>query len=278
MADMYIPDTVEDSNEAMNRWYANISNEMADDFLTPAEKTYMGNYYHEAGLLQWWRLPFFRRHFVESFTDAARYLLGASVEGTIVDLGCGTGTQSLVFAMRGAKVVGLDMDTVGLGIFRKRQAYYEQKMGRPLDIEIREGNVFDMNFADLGPIKGVYSMFAFNMMQPSGDLLDRITRSMKPGSRLVVLDGNSRSLLARYWPGRRRHVWSPGEFASELKARSIEVESQVGGVAIAPQLWRMFPYGVMRALDRALCGNMVLPISHQVSGQMANAGTRDSGH
>ncbi len=268
MNEIYFPDITSFDADSMWLWYKNAITEMPEHFLSTVEKEYIEEYYSEVGLMRWWRQPFFRRHFAESFTDAARYLLDSPAEGVIVDLGCGTGTQSLFLALAGAKVVGVDMDPVALTIFRKRKAWYEEKLGRSLDIEFLEGSVFDIDLGRFGPIRGVFSMFAFNMMQPSGKLLDQLTLLMNQGSRIVIIDGNINSLVSKIVPSRRREVWSPMEFRSELETRSVRVSSQVGGVVIPPMLWRFFPYKMIAGVDRLLCGNMLLPISHQVMGQM----------
>lgn len=268
MHEIFLPEKGSFDAEAMWLWYQNATRELAEQIFSPAEKEYIHEYYSEVGLMRWWRQPFFRRHFAESFTDAAKYLLDSPAEGVIVDLGCGTGTQSLFLAMAGAKVVGVDMDPVALEIFKKRKAWYEKKLGRSLDIEFLEGSVFDIDLGRFGPIRGVFSMFAFNMMQPSGKLLDQLTLLMNQGSRIVIIDGNINSLVSRIVPSRRREVWSPMEFRKELEARSVKVSSQLGGVVVLPFLWRMLPFKMIAGMDRLLCGNMLLPISHQVMGQM----------
>ena len=269
MNDIYFPDTDSFDAGSMWQWYQNMIKEMPEQFLTATEIEHIEEYYSEAGLMQWWRRPFFRRHYAESFTDAARYLLDSPSEGVIVDLGCGIGTQSLFLALGGAKVVGVDMDSVALEIFRKRKAWYEEKLGRTLDIEFLEGSVFDIDLGRFGPIRGVFSMFAFNMMQPSGKLLDQLKTQMDQGSRIVIIDGNINSLVCKLLRSRRREVWSPGEFRNELEARSVNVSSQLGGVVFPPLLWRFFPFSLIAGMDRRLCRNMLLPISHQVMGEMS---------
>jgi len=269
MAKIFLPTTSEALSptlSALVQWYDNIPIELGAEFLTHSEKQYMADYYIEAGLLTSWRKPFFRRHFIESFGQAAGYLSASSADGVIVDLGCGTGTQSLLLAMGGARVLGVDLDTQALAIFRKRQLFYEAKLGRKLNIEITAADVFALDYRALGPVRGVYSMFAFNMMQPSTRLLDKLTEAMVPDSRFVVLDGNSKSLFSRLWPGRSRDTLSPIEFRGELARRGVQTESLVGGVVIAPRLWQLLPYGMMAGLDRKLCDNMWMPISHQISG------------
>ncbi len=267
MSELYLPREQDNSLRSMWEWYENIRVELSGNSLMDDEKKYMADYYIEAGLLQWWRAPFFKRHFVESFLNASRYLLSSPADGCILDLGCGTGTQSIYLAIKGAKVVGVDMDGEALEIFRKRKAAYESSLGQTLDIEIHEGNVFDLDFTKFGDICGVYSMFAFNMMQPSSRLLKQIAAGMVSGSRIVVLDGNCQSLFARIWPSRRRAVWSPTEFSRELESSSIRVAEQSGGIVIPPQMWRLLPYQALATLDRALCGNMLLSVSHQTMGE-----------
>ncbi len=266
--DIHVPDLRTFDTDSMWQWYLNVHSELKVGTLTPSENKYMADYYHEVGLGQWWRRPFFRKHFAESFNAAARYLLAAPAEGTIVDLGCGTGTQSIFLALGGAKVIGVDMDAEALEIFRKRKLWYEEKLGRSLDIELHQGNVFDLDFSQFGPIRAAFSMFAFNMMQPSENLLDKLTEQMTQGSRLVIIDGNSTSLVSRVFPSRRRDVWSPEVFLREMQSRSLVVSSQVGGVVLPPQLWRLFPYQWIAGMDRQLCKIMFFAISHQVMGQM----------
>ncbi len=268
MSNLYIPETGIIDYRSMDRWYGNIKMELNDSFLEDDEKKYVTEYYSEAGLLQSYRQPFFRRHFIESFAEAADFLLGSSAEGSFLDLGCGTGTQSLFLAIAGARVIGVDMDSSALKIFRKRQAFYEKLLGRKLEIELHEGDVFKIDFGALGPLRGIYSMFAFNIMQPSDLLLDKLVSGFAKGCRFVVIDGNSSSLLVKIAAGRKREVWSPIIFSQNLKARSIQVISHTGGVAIPPPIWKVLPYNFLAGLDRILCKNLILPISHQIMGYL----------
>lgn len=273
MTRLFLPETGDTSVATMAAWYANVPREIAAGLLTEEQREYFATYYREAGLLRWWRRPFFHRHFTESFAAAARFLLGAGAEGVIIDLGCGTGTQSLFLALNGARVVGVDLDATALEIFRRRRDAYEQASGRRLDIEIHQGNVFATDFAAWGPVRGIYSMFAFNMMQPSGPLVDRLLAAMPAGGRFVVIDGNSRSLPARCLPGRRRPVWSPTRFAAEMAARGLRVDAHAGGVALPPLLWRLAPGRLAKPVDSDLCRRFFWPVSHQVMATKVGAGS-----
>ena len=90
-------------------------------------------------------------------------------------MGCGTGTQSLCFALLGARVIAVDMDSQALSIFKKRIKFYEEKIGRNLNISIYNSDIFTFNLSDYGLLDGIYSLFAFNMMIPAEKLLDILT-------------------------------------------------------------------------------------------------------
>jgi SAM-dependent methyltransferase len=248
---------------AMEQWYGNIESELAAGFLTEREADHFKDYYVEAGLLRNWRKPFFMHHYANTFTFAVQFLLPKSdKQRVILDLGCGSGTQSLIFAMLGAHVVGIDMDETALVILKKRQTIYEGILGRKLKIEIHCGNIFDIDLAALGPFDGVYSMFAFNMMQPTLPLLDRLLPSLAPHGSFVVLDGNNQSWLAKI-PGRRRNVLSPKALEVAFKQRDFKTARICGAVSIPPLFWAVLPKRLARGLDRLLNRSWFWPISYQ---------------
>lgn len=259
-----LPKPADFTPAAIERWFANIPRELELGFLTEEESRYVHAYYSEAGLLRRWRRPFFLRHFAETIAPAAAHLLRTkSPRPTILDLGCGVGSQSLFFALNGAHVLAVDMDEIALDIFRKRQALYSELTGQSLDIEIVNGNVFDIDYASHAPIHGVYSLFAFNMMQPSGRLLDRLVPHLEDGAQLAVLDGNQSSLWSKLLRSFRRSVWLPKQMCSELEQRGFTTVSQKGGVALPPVLWAILPYSVANRIDQSLVTSLLFSVSYQ---------------
>lgn len=252
------------------RWYANVHLELASGMLDDGGGAKVREYYREAGLLTRWRLPFFWRHYADTLSEAVSHLLRGRSQPRILDLGCGSGSQSLLFALLGADVVSVDMDHEGLEVLRRRINHYGKLSGRDLRITIVEGDTIEMDYSRLGPFDGVYSLFAFNMMQPSQRLLDRLAPHCAPGARWVVLDGNRESIWNRAIPGRRRRVWSAAEMKRALEGAGFRVTSQTGGVAVPPPLWALLPWRWALGLDRALCGGSFWPISVQT---MAIRGT-----
>jgi hypothetical protein len=176
-------------------------------------------------------------------------------------LGCGCGTQSLALALMGARVVGLDMDDVALGVLEKRKQFYEERLGRALEIEIFRDNTLTFRYEDLGVLDGVYSMFAFNMMQPTRELLDVIAPRMRAGARLVIQDGNQLSWLAGM-PGRTRAALTPPQLDAEFGRRELARRSLKGAVSLPPAIWRIAPEWALSPLDDALNLTWFWPISY----------------
>jgi predicted RNA methylase len=92
--------------------YQNVQQELKEGFLCDDECRYLAEYYQEVGLLRRWRKAF---------------LMEGRQQPMIVDLGCGTGTQSIYFALKGARVAAIDMDETALVILRKRKEFYERR-------------------------------------------------------------------------------------------------------------------------------------------------------
>lgn len=249
--------------DAVRAWFGNVSRELEAGVHGGSERVQFEGYYVEAGLLQAWRRPFFWRHYAETLAESASFLLGSKTTPTILDLGCGTGTQSLLFALHGAKVVAADMDQVALRVFRRRLELYQELCGRTLPVTIVEGNTFELEYEKLGPFDGVYSLFAFNIMQPSAKLVDTLLPHLASGAHWAVLDGNSLSVWTKFLRSRRRRAWSPRDMARELSARGFRVLSQQGGVALPPLAWTLAPYSLARSIDRLLCRSLFWPISCQ---------------
>lgn len=261
--DLYLPQGPTPDARSIERWFGNVALELAAGWHAGAGRQCFEEYYLEAGLLRAWRRPFFMRHYAETLAQAARHLLAGRPRPRILDLGCGTGSQSILFALLGAEVVAVDLDQVALSVMRSRLARYQSMAGGPLEVRILEQNTFEVDYRALGPFDGVYSLFAFNMMQPSQRLLDRLAPHCAPGARWAVLDGNRESIWNRIIPGRRRRVWSAAEMKRALEGAGFRVTSQTGGVALPPPLWALLPWRWALGLDRALCGGSFWPISVQ---------------
>jgi SAM-dependent methyltransferase len=249
------------SRDDIWNWYHNVQLELAAKYLDASQQAYLSAYYNEAGLLHKWRRSFFRRHYAEPFGQALTFLLDSKHQPLILDLGCGTGTQSLAFALCGASVVALDLDTNALSVLERRKQFYEEKTGKTLNITTCAADVFDFDLSQIPPIDGLYSLFAFNLMQPTAALLGRLAPRFASQARIAVQDGNRLSWLS-HLPGRRRQVLSPLELDQMLTGLEFTQVTLEGGVSIPPPAWAVLPYDWLSIVDSTFNQTWFWPISY----------------
>jgi len=178
---------------------------------------------------------FFAYHFSPLVQHAVRELFADNAHPHILELGCGSGSLSLLFALLGAKVTSVDMDDVLVGACRKRQAFYEQQFGK-LDLEFHFANTFEFDYQKLGGVDAIYSLFAFNMMQPTTGLLPRIIPALRPGGKFMISDGNRLNLYNRFM--RKRNVLTKSQMAAALKQNGCNVVTSHYQCCIPPALMR----------------------------------------
>jgi SAM-dependent methyltransferase len=179
---------------------------------------------------------FFFYHFGPLFVKAVSTFFCAEEMPLIVDLGCGSGSASILFGLLGARVIGIDLDPDLISACRKRQALYEAEFG-PLDIQFHVADAFKFNYDEIAPVDGIYSLFAFNTMQPSRDLLARIIPALRPKGRIVISDGNMDSLYNRLF--RPRLALTPREMQSALSANGCKVISLAFHCVLPPRVARI---------------------------------------
>jgi len=249
---IYIPEDVPMSFEDISLWYENIAIELQNLKLNSNHYKKIKNYYKKAGLLNnALKHKFFHHHFSSPLSIVINELFGNSSKNfRIFDLGCGFGTQSLLFALLGAEVIALDLDKESLKILQIRKSYYENIINKPLLIHIHNVNAFEFNYELHAPYDAVYSLFAFNLIQPSSKLLDLITPKLKNNAVLAVQDGNKRMWFNRLF--RPRSVLSKKELYKELIKRGFHDIKSIGGYAVPPQFCQFLPDRLLRRVDSFL--------------------------
>jgi SAM-dependent methyltransferase len=222
------------------------------------------DYYVPAGLLRPWRQRFFRYHYTGPIAKAIEFLLPRQTAHApvILDLGCGTGTQSLMFAACGARVISFDRSEESLAIGAARQAFYEKCFGGAFDIMRIHGDALAFDWSRVETLDGIYSLFAFNMMQPSTVLLEKLCGRLGPGGRVAIQDGNRDSLKSVVLR-QRRNTLRPPELREALRAQGLEVKQHWPTGCIPPALCAVLPEVMIPQAD-AVLRNWRVGVSHTI--------------
>lgn len=171
--------------------------------LSPEKLNLFRDYYEEAGLISTYKRAFFFNHYAVNLEKVAVEMSKRLVASDlIVDLGGGTGSQAIYLASKGYKVLVLDMDEVALETCEIRVKYYEKIFGKDLAITTRYANAIDLDWSSIDPFKAVYSLFAFNMIQPSENLIENICDCIEGEDPIICIqDGNNQHpILKRLRP------------------------------------------------------------------------------
>lgn len=137
-----------------------------------------------------------------------------ATEPRVFDAGCGYGSESYLFAALGAKVLAVDLEDDRITIARRRQAYYEELFGCPLDITFgaRDLNIYDPELRDLS-LTWMGSVLA--CLPDQDGLFSRLYEATRPGGEVTISDMNLLNplFMVKEWLRRQRAAESSPEFA-----------------------------------------------------------------
>lgn len=200
---------------------------------------------------------FFLYHFSPIIEKAVRTIFERRPAPRILELGCGSGTMSLLFALLGAEVIGVDLDPAVVRACRKRQIFYESYAGK-LRLRFEAADAFEFPYRSAAPLDVVYSLFAFNMMQPTPRLLDLIRPALGPGGLLFISDGNNASIYNRLF--RSRLSLTPQGMQSALVERGFAPLETTYQCVLPAWLCRSAPlFRVGQTCERTLSSLGLMP-------------------
>jgi len=221
---IFIPSSPGDITRAdIARYLRNIEEEIRLDLFSPEEFSLLNDALYKKFFDQS-KNPFFLYHFLPLWERAIKIIFRDNPHPKVIELGCGTGTSSLFFALLGAEVIGMDCDAGLIEICNKRKTFYEVYRG-PINARFLCADTLTFDFNQHAPIDFFFSLFAFNLMKPCGLLLDHMVPALQNSGKIIIMDGNSSSFYALLAPSRKRPgVISPSAMKEKLNALGCRVQ------------------------------------------------------
>jgi len=129
----------------------------------------------------------------------------------VLDAGCGSGTETLFLAIKGANVTGIDVLHGKIDTANARLSHLRDVIGLDLDVEFHCLSVLDTK----GPYDLIWLEQSFHHMEPREQIVQHLADLLAPGGRLVFSEANG---------------WNPLLQASLFKLRGFETikRSEVG--------------------------------------------------
>jgi SAM-dependent methyltransferase len=159
------------------------------EWLTPPHQkvllTYYGSYKRH--------FPPRLQHYYRRQTEEVMSLIRAQPGARVLEIGSGTGTESLWMAMQGASVQAVELTRDRFEVANARKAILEADLGRHIECEFTNGSLLDMT-----PIESfdvVWMEQAFHHLEPRQEVVDRVLMLLKPGGHVVISEANSLNVL-----------------------------------------------------------------------------------
>ena len=163
-----------------------------DNPLGPEHYACLSRYYgalkKKVALRSFYRYNWTRR--VAPMLDIVLALPRRDTPWRILDAGCGVGTESVFWSVLrpDVEVTGVDIAPDRLEIARARQAAYERRLGRTLNLRFCEQDV-------LGALEGerldlIWSMESISHIDPAQEFLARAYQSLSAGGACVISDSH----------------------------------------------------------------------------------------
>ena len=172
----------------------------------------------------------------------------------LLDAGCGTGSESLWFALNGAQVTAVDIDDRLLGVAKARHANLVTEGHDLAPCVFNKQKILD--------VTGTYDLIwleqAFHHMEPREQVVAKLADLLAPGGLVLFCETNAWNPLLQFQFYRMRRfktiikhrgeIWgnervlTPGRLAKHMKDAGLTVTQK--------KYYRVFPAGA--AFDRML--------------------------
>ena len=128
------------------------------------------------------------RFFYDRQLEEVNCLLKTIRRARVLEIGCGTGSESLWMALQGAEVHSVDPNTERLAVARARKEIVERDVNRQLSCKFIECSLLDLDSADQYDL--IWMEQAFHHLEPRDTVVELIARKLRPGAHLVISEVN----------------------------------------------------------------------------------------
>ena len=138
------------------------------------------------------RFPERVKHFYDSQLREVLALIARMDSPRVLEVGCGTGTESLWMALKGALVEGIDLQGSRLAVAEARKRIIQSGLDRDLRVSFQRSSILTYEATELYDV--VWMEQAFHHLEPRDEVIERVRALLRPGGHVVISESNGRNL------------------------------------------------------------------------------------
>ncbi len=180
--------------------------------------------------------------------------------GTVLDLGCGNGTQTILNANKFKRIIGIDPDKNAIMLAKKKLAFN----GDRGNVEFYASCLEDMNFAS-NSIDGVISYCVLEHIQNYEEILSEIYRILKPGGFLLITVDSLAVIRDKKLLDKHKDEHHVVKYFNVREIRELLIEKQYEKILVMPELSseyaeRIFAMGIKNQFRYGKCSSLIKTI------------------
>lgn len=133
------------------------------------------------------------QYFYDKQLEDALKILSTLEEPSVLEIGCGLGTESLFMALRGANVLGVDINEDRINVALARKKVIEDDLNRKLECDFQ--NIPLMALDDEKKYDLIWLEQAYHHLEPRELISEKIAKLLKPNGYLIISEANARNIL-----------------------------------------------------------------------------------
>ena len=204
---------------------------------------------------------YYRQHYTFPMYRAMKQIRKKFKKPKIIDLCCGTGMQSILFANFGGIVLGVDNSNLQLSTAKKRVKFYQKQFQKSLNISFKILDARYCDFADYGKFDIAYSHIGIDQLDSANGILGRLSKCVKRGGLVILKNGNPQALWHTL-RGRKLKVESLSHYVVAAKQNDFKVVYKNGTTAFPRYFWRFGK--LIHPFDRVLKDNIFFSMAFEL--------------
>jgi 2-polyprenyl-3-methyl-5-hydroxy-6-metoxy-1,4-benzoquinol methylase len=129
------------------------------------------------------------QYFYDKQLEDALKILSTLDKPTVLEIGCGLGTESLFMSLNGANVLGVDINEDRINTALARKKVIENDLNRKLECDFQ--NIPIMALDDEKKYDLIWIEQAYHHLEPRDMISEKIAKLLKPNAYLIVSEANA---------------------------------------------------------------------------------------